>query len=369
MASDPTPVWEPNWAVAPGDILLEALQDRGMTQAELAQRTARPPKTINEIIKGKAAITAETAIQLERALGISARFWTSLEAAYRNSLAQRESQRELETNTSWLQDFPIADLVRHNQIERGTSKAQTLANLLAYLGLSSPEAFDRHWLSSAAALRSSPTFMASPKAVATWLRWGEREAAKIDAAPFDAARFRQVLAEIRPLTRRVPFMQIFNQVKAKCAEVGVVILLIPELKGTHLSGAVRWLGNKAVIQLSLRHKKDDQFWFTFFHEAGHLLTGSRRRDYVDAAEPLAPPEVERDEAAANQFARDTLLPPTDYQAFIGAADFTQSAILGFAEQQQIAAGVVVARLQTDELIPPSHSNDLKKSIHFPTDKR
>ena len=369
MANDRTPVWQPNWAVPPGEILLEALQDRDMTQAELAQRTARPPKTINEIIKGKAAITAETAIQLERALGISARFWTGLEATYRNSLAQQEAQRELEANTSWIDRFPIADLVRHKQIERGASKARTLANLLSYLGLSSPAAFDRHWLSSAAAFRSSPTFMASPEAVAAWLTWGEREAARIDVAPFNAARLRQVLAEIRPLTRRVPFMQIFNQVKAMCAEAGVVVLLIPELKGTHLSGAVRWLGNKAVIQLSLRHRKDDQFWFTFFHEAGHLLTGSRRRDYVNAAEPPAGQEIDKDEEAANQFARDVLLPPAEYQIFISAADFSQAAILAFAERQEIAAGIVVARLQTDDLIPRSHSNNLKKTIHFPTDRR
>ena len=100
MASDPMSVWQPNWAVPPGEILLEALQDRGMTQAELAQRTARPPKTINEIIRGKAAITAETAIQLERVLGISAQFLDGAEASYRDSLARREAQRELEANAS-----------------------------------------------------------------------------------------------------------------------------------------------------------------------------------------------------------------------------------------------------------------------------
>src|SRR5258708_10900323 len=98
MASDSREGWEPQWAVPPGEILLEALQDRGMTQAELARRTARPDKTINEIIKGKAAITSETAIQLELALGISARFWTGIEASYRNSLAQQEAQRDLEAN-------------------------------------------------------------------------------------------------------------------------------------------------------------------------------------------------------------------------------------------------------------------------------
>ena len=369
MANNPTPTWQPDWAVAPGEILLEALQDRGMTQSELAQRMARPAKTINEIIKGKAAITAETAIQLERTLGISARFWNGLESTYRDSLARQEAQRELQSNVSWLDDFPIADLVRHRQIERGASKSQTLANALSYLGISSPAAFDRHWLSSAAAFRSSPGFLASPKAVAAWLTWGEREASKVDVAPYNEARFRQVLRDIRPLTRRVPFMQILRQVKEMCAGAGVVIILIPELKGTHLSGAARWLGSKAVIQLSLRHKKDDQFWFTVYHEAGHLLSSTRRRDYIDSAEPASTHEVDNDETAANNFARDTLLPPAEYMAFANAGNFSQTAILVFAERQQIAAGIVVARLQTDERILRSHFNNLKKTIEFVADAR
>jgi HTH-type transcriptional regulator / antitoxin HigA len=368
MANDPMPVWQPNWAVAPGEILLEALQDRGMTQSELAQRMARPPKTINEIIKGKAAITPETAIQLERTLGISARFWTGLEATYRDSLARQEVQRELERNAGWLEGFPIADLVRRNLIRRGSSKAETLANLLSYLGVSSPEGFDRHWLGTAAAFRSSPTFMASPKAVAAWLRWGELQAAKIEVPPFDAARFRQVLEEIRPLTRRGPFMQIFNRVKAMCAEAGVVIVLVPELTGTHLNGAARWLGNKAVIQLSLRHRSDDQFWFTFFHEAGHLLGGPKRQDFVDAAEPTAGQKDDDEEDAANQFARDVLLPPEDYRAFIQSADFSEAAIRSFAQQQDIAAGIVVGRLQREQLILAPRGNSLKKAIHFPSDR-
>jgi HTH-type transcriptional regulator/antitoxin HigA len=368
MANDPATAWQPNWVVAPGEILLEALNDRGMTQAELAQRTARPAKTINEIVKGKAAITAETAIQLERVLGISARFWTGLEAAYRGGLARMEAQHELEANTGWLEGFPIADLVRRNQIQRGSSRVETLANLLAYLGLSSPAAFERHWMSTAASYRSSPAFRASPKAMAAWLRWGEREASKVEAPQFDANRFRQVLAKIRPLTRR-PLTLIIDRVKEMCRTAGVVVILIPELEGTHVSGAVRWLAGKAVIQLSLRYKTDDQFWFTFFHEAGHLLSGSRRRDRVDAAEPSPDERADEEEQAANQFARDTLLPPGEYQPFAARADFSEAAIRSFAETQHIAAGIVVRRLQEDDMIPPSHSNNLKKAIRFPGDPR
>jgi HTH-type transcriptional regulator/antitoxin HigA len=364
MANNPQSGWQPDWTVAPGDILLEALQDRGMTQSQLAQRLGRPLKTVNEIIKGKAAITPETAIQLERALGISARFWTGLETQYRGALARQEAERQLEAEASWIDGFPITDLVKHKLIQRGTSKAGTLANLLSYLGVSSPAAYDR--LDAAAAFRASPAFAASPKAVTAWLRWGEIEAAKVDSPPFDARRFRQVLDEIRPLTRREPFDQIFKRVKAMCAEAGVVVVLIPELTGTHLSGAARWIGSKAVIQLSLRHKSDDQFWFTFFHEAGHVLSGTRRRDFVDAADSGQSEKDDADEQAASQFARDALLPPDDYRSFVTAGDFSRTAIRAFAEQQYVAAGIVVGRLQRDKHLLPSQLRDVKKSIQLPT---
>lgn len=277
-----------------------------------------------------------------------------------------EGAEELVAQANWIDGFPIADLVKHKQIQRGSSKAGTLANLLSYLGVSSPAAFDR--LDATAAYRASPAFAASPKAVTTWLRWGEIEATKVHVPPFDARRFRQVLDEIRPLTRREPFEQVFKRVKAMCAEAGVVVLLIPELTGTHLSGASRWVGSKAVIQLSRRHKSDDQFWFTFFHEAGHLLSGTRRRDFVDGAEPTAPGDLEPDDDAANQFARDVLLPPDDYEAFANAADFSRAAIRSFAQWQRIAPGIVVGRLQRGKHVPPSKLRNLKKSIQLPTDQ-
>jgi addiction module HigA family antidote len=369
MANDSTSGWQPDWAVAPGEILLEALQDRGMTQSELAHRMARPPKTINEIIKGKAAITAETAIQLERALGISARFWTGLEAMFREHAARQEAQKQLEANASWADSFPLKDLIRHRLIRRGATRAATLAELLSFFRISSPDAFERHWLDPAASFRSSPTFMASPKAIAAWLRWGEIEADKItDAQPFDARRVRQVLDEIRPMTRRGPFMQILNRVKPMCAEAGVIVVLTPEFEGTHLSGATRWVGGRPVIQLSLRHKSDDHFWFTFFHEAGHVLTSPRRREFIDAADFESVAEPDTNEEAANRFARDCLLPPHEYQEFLDAGDLSASAIRVFAQAQQVAPGIVVGRLQRDDKVQRSHLNDLKRSIRWSANK-
>jgi hypothetical protein len=109
-------------------------------------------------------------------------------------------------------------------------------------------------------------------------------AADIQTASFDAKRLREVLPEIRGLTRREPFTQIITRVQELCATAGVALVLTPELGETRLSGGARWLSpDKAIIQLSLRHKSDDHFWFSFFHEVRHLL-GRKREDFVDAAD-------------------------------------------------------------------------------------
>src|SRR3954454_21490287 len=112
MAIDRT-AWQRDWAVAPGEILIEALEDRAMSQSELARRMGRPIKTINEIVNGKAAITPDTAIQLERTLGISATFWNNLEASYREHLARERAQQELEAHAAWVDAFPVKELAEH----------------------------------------------------------------------------------------------------------------------------------------------------------------------------------------------------------------------------------------------------------------
>jgi HTH-type transcriptional regulator/antitoxin HigA len=359
-------IWQPDWAVAPGEILLEALQERSMTQAELARRIDRPLKTINEIVKGKAAITPDTAIQLERALGISSRLWNGLEADYREHLARERAQLELERDASWIDRFPVVDLIRNGLIQKKSTKAETLSELLTFFRVSSPSAWSRHWIESGTSFRASPAFEASPESVAAWLRWGEIEAASIESSAFDSQRFREALSVIRTLTRREPFAGVVEQVRELCAESGVAMVLTPEMKGTHLSGAARWLSStKALLQLSLRHQSDDHFWFSFFHEAGHILEPTRRRDFIDSAESESLNEQQQAaETAADSFARELLVPQEDYESFLRQGSFSSMAIQGFAKEIGISAGIVVGRLQRDNVVPRSHLNNLKRPIRW-----
>ncbi|MFN8204438.1 MAG: HigA family addiction module antitoxin [Solirubrobacteraceae bacterium] len=361
MAAEQT-TWQRDWTVAPGEILVEALEERGMSQSELARRMGRPTKTINEIANGKAAITPETAIQLELTLGISAAFWNNLEASYRAHLARERIDAELATHASWAASFPVKDLVAHKLIAPGATKASKVAALLRYFQVSSPDAWEKNWTAGAAAYRRSPAFEASPHASAAWLRWGEIIAAGIDTAPFDADRFRAVLAEIRAMTRR-DFAMTRQRVIDLCASAGVALVITPEFKGTHLSGAARWLTpDKAIIQLSLRHKTDDHFWFSFFHEARHVLD-RKKTDRLDADPSGSNPADDPDEIEADRFSRDTLILPENYARFITAGDFSEDAIRDFAKAENVAAGVVVGRLQRDGHVEPHQFRSLRKPIH------
>ena len=112
MGAEQTHAYSPDYAVLPGDTLLEVMESLGITQAELAERTGRPTKTINEIVKGKAAITPETALQLERVLGAPAGFWNNLEQNFRTALARAADRERLEGQIKWLRGIPVRSLVQ-----------------------------------------------------------------------------------------------------------------------------------------------------------------------------------------------------------------------------------------------------------------
>jgi Zn-dependent peptidase ImmA (M78 family) len=131
-----------------------------------------------------------------------------------------------------------------------------------------------------------------------------------------------------------------------------------------VSGATKWLSpSKALIILSLRGKSDDKLWFTFFHEAGHLLKHGKSLTFLDilGQDGLNPLE----EAEADTFARDFLLPSADYNAFLNQRSFSASSIRHFAKAQRVAPGIVVGRLQFDKRLPWTHHSSLKAKYRWP----
>lgn len=367
MVNDSLATWRPNWAIPPGELLAEALEERGMSQAELARRMNRPLKTVNEIVKAKTAVTPETAVQLEMVLGIAASFWIRAEANYREQLAREQLSQQLESDADWVHKFPVQDLVRRNRLRRGASAGDQLAELLRFFGVSSRAAWGRHWNTAAASFRRSAAFTASPEPVAAWLRIGEIEAEKMDCEPFDAQKLERMLPAIRRLTLKKP-LGFRSELVDMLKSCGVALVLTPELRGTHMSGATRWLSSeKVLVQLSLRHRTNDQFWFALLHELGHVLGGGKRQAYLDLLDQ--DPSVDEEEMEAVAFARSQLVPEDDYARLVEGSSLTAESITQFAEEIGVSPGIVVGRLQRDGRLPFSAMNYLKEQFRWLDDPR
>ena len=357
MAEIPANQFRPDYAIPPGYTLIEVLNSIGMTQAELADRTGRPRKTINEIVKGKAQITAETAIQLERALGVPAGFWNNLERQYQETIARIDEARRLERQIAWIESFPIREMVGLGWISSYREPVRQLQELLNYFGVATPEAWRDLWESMPVAFRRSPAYEADPEAISGWLRQGELQAQHIDCSPYDGSQFKQALGTIRSFTAQSPDVFV-PAMKEIASSSGVVVLFVRELPKIRTSGATRWLTpSKALIQLSLRYKTDDHLWFTFFHESAHILLHGKTEVFLEG-----PDGSDDKEQEANEFAASFLIPQQSLMTFVLAGQKSRAAITEFAAGLGISPGVVVGQLQHAGFLPHSHCNDLKQHL-------
>jgi addiction module HigA family antidote len=350
----------PDAVSAPGETLHEILESRGMSQAELSERTGRPKKTINEIIKGKTAITPETAIQLERVLDIPAAFWMTREQNYRQAQARAKEESVLVSQSDWLANIPYRAMVNLGWVPNHREKTLQIEELLKFFAVASPTSWDAIWKSSSAVFRKSPSFQSAPGAISAWLRKGEIEASRQSCIEFDEEAFKSTLFKMRSLTRHESEDTI-KAMKGICKSTGVAVVIIPELPGTRVWGATRWLSlNHALIQLSLRYKTDDHFWFTFFHEAAHILLHGKRNVFIEDEQN----DQNEKETEANEFARNYLIPAQEYRTFYRKGAFSCAAISRFAYEIGISPGIVVGRLQHDGVLDKSECNNLKKRIDW-----
>ena len=348
--------FQPDYAVPPGVTLKEKLEAKGLSQAALALRSGMAEKTISQIVNGIAPISCETAEKLELVLGIPASFWNARERSYREMLVKMDEAKRLEKEVDWLREIPLAALIGRGYMQKGNEQRSLVHQALRFFGVSSVEAWRNTWEAPAAQYRGQAVQAKRPGYVAAWLRMGELQAESIATRPFDTGAFKTALTEARKLTI-ASATEWPDKVAALCAHAGVAAVFTKEIPTAGVSGATRWLTkDKALLQLSLKYKSDDQLWFTFFHEAGHILLHGKKQVFVEY-EISNTTDQERE---ANLFARDILIPQA-YQTRLPYLK-TRAQIREFAGAIGVSPGIVVGRLQHDDLVFKSAFNDLKRKL-------
>ena len=351
---------ERDWAAPPGWLVEEYLDHLRMSQAELARRCGRSPKLISEIVSGKAPVEPKTAIQLERVLGLKAQVWLRMESSYRVHVARQAEAADLGKNAEWVKQFPLRELRLRGVIDQASASHDTVTRLLSFFGVASVQAWQTRYGALRAAYRHSPSFESNSWALSCWIRLCEREAENQVCARFLPAQFKESLQAIRELTT-LPIADALERAQRLCNSAGVALALVKPLPKVALSGAAWWpTAGKAMIGLSGRHRTDDHLWFSFFHEAAHLLLHGKRKVFIDGRHS----DSEGIEAEANSWAADKLIPKRNWNSFIASGDFSKSAVRRFAQAQGLAQGIVVGRLQHERRIAWSQLNELRVRLDW-----
>jgi len=332
----------------------ELATKRNLQSHDLAQALGVRREDLSQIFSGELPITAARAKGLAGVVGASVRFWLAREAQYR-----RDLQALQDDSRQWVSSLPFADMARYGWLKAATSSGEKLRHALEFFEVNTVDEWRDAWLSDRAGLtayRTSPVFMTQSASVAAWLRQGELAAAELPVGTWSREYFQRLMPSLKPLTRVREPAEFIPKLQAQCAACGVAVVIVRAPKACPASGATRVKNGKAILQLSVRYLRDDSFWFTFFHEAGHLLLHGDRLflEWSDRRELNCHEEEE-----ANNFAAQVLIPPSE-EAALRALPHEYRSIMRFAKNLSISPGIVVGQLQHRGLVRQDKLNFLKK---------
>jgi plasmid maintenance system antidote protein VapI len=360
-----TSTFQPNWTSTPGDTIVDILKERNISIDHFANQMESSREYIEKLIVGQNEITEETSKKLAKLLGSSVDFWLRREFQYREDQVRLRQVAE----ASWLKLLPITDMVKYGWIKQEVSKS--VKSLLLYFGVDSIN--DWHLKYEAemgqVSFRTSSSFKQQPAAVAAWLRQGEIQSQSITCQKWNCELFRETLYEIKKLTKIKDPVDFLPKLAKLCAKCGVAIAIARTPLGCQASGVTKFLtADRALIMLSFRYLTDDHFWFTFFHEAGHLILHGKRAVFVEEVGKNR--LISQEEEEANIFAGEMLIPSNMRSELMKLAVSNKRSIIGFATKAGISPGIVIGQLQYAGKLEHHRMNSYKRKYsweNMPTD--
>ncbi len=349
--------FRPNWASAPGDTIMDILHERNLTEDDLARTIDYKLDELKEILFGRTPITLAVARRLESVLGASVEFWMTRDLQYQQDIA-----KIIVSDEDWINEIPIQDMINFGWIPSVTGLSDRVNTCLRFFDVPSVQKWKELYadVQQMVAFKKSALINTQPGAIAAWLRKGEIEASEIDTIPWDAQRFKVYLPRIRSLTRIKDPHLFIPELKKYCSQSGVAMVVVRAPKGCSVSGAVKFISNdKALLLLSFRYLTDDHFWFSFFHEAGHLLLHGDKGLFLEGEDVLSTDAEEE----ANEFAADFLI-PSEFKSEFLQLHANAIEIIRFSMKIGISPGIVVGQLHHLGIIPHNYLNKLKRHYRW-----
>ncbi len=339
----------PSVVFHPGETLAEKLEEMEMGPKEFALRTGKPEKTIIAVLNGKSSITPDMAVQFENVTKIPANFWMNHQRGYDEYIAREKRQTVIQEAVAWAKQFPLADMIKKGWLPQVATIEEKTMEMLAFFGFSNHTAWEDYYFKQQlkVAFRISLAQTKEPYAISAWLRKGELQAAELEAKDYSEKKFKEALPELKAIMANHP-EGFFNQLQSICLEVGVKVVHTPCINKAPISGSTRWLNDTPFIQLTGRYNRNDSFWFTFFHEAGHILLHGKKDIFLENLD-YTDKDIEK-EQEADEFACQWTLTEDEEAEILAAAPLKEDDICDFAKQFNTHPAIIIGRLQHKRLI-------------------
>lgn len=340
-------------AFHPGSYVEEIIDDLNMSQAEFATRLGVSAKTISKIINGEDGISRVTANKLAKVTGISIQTWLNLQAKYDEKLSEIQNEKNQDelrvsklVDSKYLKDNHILENRRYSANEKIIALRQilNLADLTQLCRFNAEVSYRR-----AKNEYEEKSIVGSN----VMLELANNIARNVTNKKYDKNKLEQTLPKIKAMNLEEPNV-FYQKICNLLVECGIVLVVLPHLPGARLNGATKKFKNGSVLLMVTDRAKDaDIFWFSLIHELGHIYF----EDFYSDSENQA--EYQAKESKADKFAAEFFIPSTVYNHFKRQNVFTDDSIRAFAESLNVSAGIVVGRLQADNLIPHNSFNYLK----------
>lgn len=358
--------FEPNWVSPPGDTIERIMGVREISYDELADALSISRSEVSDLIAGDVRIDSDLAELLSNTVGSTARFWLERDKKFESELERVTTDRKDEL-VEWVNSMPLSSLRKFGIFSKGVRSEGAARELLEFFGCKSFADWNARYRAgiSDVAFRTSNAFQSDDMSILVWRRMGERQFETMNLPPYDASLFSELLPKLKKLSAFKSPKTVVQRLQAECREVGVAVTTARSPKGCRASGAAWWSDNgNPIIHLSFRHLSNDHFWFTFFHECGHVLL--HQGDFVDIDRDDESECRDRLENEANSFASSVLVSDAAWDDILNRS-LSPKSLIRTARELEIAPGILVGQLEQKGIVRYGRFSFLKHRYRWDSD--
>jgi addiction module HigA family antidote len=294
-------------AFHPGYYIKEIIDESGLTQRDFAYRLDTTPKNLSLLIRGEQSLSIDIAMKLSRMMGTSVSYWLNLQNAYDALIAEFKSREELAQEKTvfsvldykyFREHFGLPDLPR--------KKEEQIVQVRKFLNVATLSVFKKRDM--AVSFRSDSGELSEGNVIKAniMVQIATNLALKTEAPKFNKVLFEEAVQYALTLTKE--HGTFYPLIKEAFRKAGVVFIILPNISGSRINGATKKVGNSIMLMVNDRRLYSDTFWFTLYHEIGHIMSG----DYGISFDS----ERGEQEEIADKYAENMLIPNEQYQQCI-----------------------------------------------------